>query len=44
MTGLAVFFSEFVFRSELGSGFFFFGAVIIRIDGVYLGLEESYGI
>ena len=42
MVGLAVFFSEFVFRFELDSGFLYSEAMIVRIDGVCLGLGEFY--
>ena len=44
MTGLAVFFSGSIFRFELNSGFLYSEAVIVRIDEVYLGLRELYGL
>ena len=44
MSGLAVSFSESVSEFELDSGFFYFEAVIVRIDEVCLGLEEFYGL
>ena len=44
MSGLTVFFSGSVFRFELDSSFLYFKAVIVRIDEVYLGLVEFYGL
>ena len=44
MLGLAVFFSGSVSRFELDSGFLYSEMVIIRIDEVYLELEEFYGL
>ena len=44
ISGLVVFFSRFVFSFELYSSFHFSGAMIVRIDGVCIGLGESYGL
>ena len=44
MSDLDVFFSRSVIESKLDSSFFYHVAVIVHIDGVYLGLEEFYGL
>jgi len=44
MSGLIVFFSGFVFRFELDSGFLYSETVIVSIDEVCLELREFYGV
>ena len=44
MADLAVFFSGYAFRFELDLSFFYSEAMIVRIDGVCLGLGELYGL
>ena len=41
---MVVLFSGYVFSFELDSSFLSAEAVIVRIDGVCIGLEESYGL
>ena len=44
MVGLTFFFSGYVSRFELDSSFFYFEAVIVRIDELCLELGEFYGL
>ena len=44
MMDLALCFSGFVFRFELDLGFFYFEAVIVHIDEIYLDLGEFYDL
>jgi len=44
ISGLTVFFSGSVSSFELDLSFFSSGAMIVRIDGVCIGLGESYGL
>jgi len=44
MSSLTVSFSGSVSKFELDLGFFYYEAVIVRINEVYLGLGEFYGL
>ena len=44
ISGLAVSFSRYVFNFELNSSFLSSEAMIVHIDGVCIGLGESYGL